>query len=177
MTRILKSIANYQANRYGETKQVFEHIEVCIKKQSADSRLDTEQTKLNNSLDRIVQLAQQVKDNRKNPYEDLKLNIDEFRNAVLRQPLSSSHQYGASGFINLYHDQGNKDMTIQNIKSEIRSVKGMLLSRRNFPVVTPAAIIKHSVIPVPKEQPPIYHPRRKRSFRSELNSSISNSTA
>ncbi|GAA5797295.1 hypothetical protein HPULCUR_002676 [Helicostylum pulchrum] len=135
--------------------------------------LHDQQIKLNDSLDRLVQLARKVKQDRETPYKELKSNIDGLRNAMLKQPLSSKNNtYGASAYINMYHDKGNQDTVVQSIKSEIRSVKGMLLSRRNFPVAipsVPATATKHSVIPAPKGISPSYHPRRKRSFRSELN--------
>ncbi|KAG2232057.1 hypothetical protein INT48_009405 [Thamnidium elegans] len=176
MSRILKSIANYQANRYKETNRLFEKIDESIiqTKTEDDGPLRDQQIKLKDSLDRLVQLARKVKQDREDPYEGLKSNIDGLRNAMLQQPLSSNQNtYGASAYINMYHDRGTQDAVVQSIKSEIRSVKGMLLSRRNFPVVIPsvsaAAATKHSVIPAPKDKSPSYHPRRKRSFRSELN--------
>lgn len=190
MSRIFKTIANYQANRYRENNRLFEKIDASIIQTNTEDGdpLHNQQIKLNNSLDRLVWLARKVKEDRENPYKELKSNIDGLRNAMLQQPLSSNNNtYGASAYINMYHDRGNQDAVFQSIKSEIRSVKGMLLSRRNFPVAKPSVAtatatattttaaaaaampLKYSVIPAPKDKSPSYHPRRKRSFRSELN--------
>ncbi|KAI9253719.1 hypothetical protein EDC94DRAFT_263204 [Helicostylum pulchrum] len=143
MSRVLNSIANYQANRYRETTRLFEKIDASVIQTNTDP-LHDQQIKLNDSLDRLVQLARKVKQDRETPYKELKSNIDGLRNAMLKQPLSSKNNtYGASAYINMYHDKA------------IPSV--------------PATATKHSVIPAPKGISPSYHPRRKRSFRSELN--------
>ncbi|KAL4213251.1 hypothetical protein CU097_009074 [Rhizopus azygosporus] len=74
-----------------------------------------------------------------------------------------------------YDDQ---DTAIQSLKSEIRSFKGALLSRRNFPTISTSPVTSNVPSPIvttatepPASIPDAYHPRRKRSFRSELPSS------
>lgn len=181
MSKILRTISNYQANRYKQTANLLNRINSCIQVQQTNTNLETEQIKLNDSLDRLVQLTQQIKNDREDqPYQDLKSDIGRFTDTILQTSLTPSHNtYNeTSGFSNRYRD--NNSAAVQNIKSEIRSFKGMLLSRRNFPVVAPVGApviptIRHSVIPAPVEQSPIYHPRRKRSFRSELSPLVKDS--
>lgn len=174
MSNLLKTIAHYQASRYKQHAVLLNRINQSIQSQQEDttSSLRTEQTKLNNSLDQLVKLTLQLKESRhkQQSYNGLKSDVDQFRDIIIQTSLPPNHStYGTSVFSNRYGDSMNA--TVQNVKSEIRSFKGALLSRRNFPVVTSSSvtpIIRHSIIPVPVEQPPIYHPRRKRSFRSEL---------
>jgi hypothetical protein len=172
MSKILRTISNYQANRYKQTANLLNRINSCIQVQQTNTNLET---------DRLVQLTQQIKNDREDqPYQDLKSDIGRFTDTILQSSLTPNHNtYNeTSGFSNRYRD--NNSAAVQNIKSEIRSFKGMLLSRRNFPVVTPVGAlviptIRHSVIPAPVEQSPIYHPRRKRSFRSELSPLVKDS--
>lgn len=174
MSNLLRTIANYQANRYKQNAVVLSRINQCIQSQQTDvtNSLETEQSKLNDSIDRLVELTLQYKESRikHQPYIDLKSNVDQFKDIIIQTSMPPNYgSYSTSVFPNKCGD--SIEAVVQNVKSEIRSFKGTLLSRRNFPVVTPSPVtptIRHSIIPVPVEQPPIYHPRRKRSFRSEL---------
>lgn len=173
MSKVLNSIATFQSDRYQQTTQLFQHIDTSLKTQpNIIPQLHQEQVKLNATLYRLIELAQNLKQDREKPIDKgFRSGVNGFRDTILRHPLLRSNMYGgASNHINIYHDARieEQDRMIQGMKSDIRNVKGMLLSRKNFPVVS-SGINQPSVLPaVPKEQPPIYHPRRKRSFRSEL---------
>ncbi|KAG2211572.1 hypothetical protein INT47_008668 [Mucor saturninus] len=174
MSNLLRTIANYQANRYKQNAVVLSRINQCIQSQQTGTTnsLETEQSKLNDSIDRLVELTLQYKESRikHQPYIDFKSNVEQFKDIIIQTSMPPNYgSYSTSVFSNKCSD--SIEAVVQNVKSEIRSFKGTLLSRRNFPVVTPSPVtptIRHSIIPVPVEQPPIYHPRRKRSFRSEL---------
>lgn len=172
MSNILRAIANYQANRYKQTATLLNRISSCIQAQQTNTSFETEQNKLNDSLDQLVQLTLQIKEGRQT-YKGLRSDVKQFTDTILQTSLPPTHStYVTGGFSNRYQDSNNE--AIQNVKSEIRSFKGMLLSRRNFPVATAPAVApvtltsRHPIIPAPVEPSPIYHPRRKRSFRHEL---------
>lgn len=213
MSKILISIANYQANRYKQTASLLSRIDNRIQSQQTEISLHKEQSKLSDTLDRLVQLTQQIKKDRQaqQPYKSLKSNIEQLTYTISQTTFTPNYNtfHATSGYSNKY--QYNNTAAVQNVKSEIRSFKGMLLSRRNFPNVAlptalptavptavptalpiaikpttssttvtptvPSPVVststststhRHSTIPAPVEQLPIYHPRRKRSFRSEL---------
>ncbi|KAI9342392.1 hypothetical protein BD770DRAFT_398606 [Pilaira anomala] len=175
MSKIFNSIVRFQSNRYQKTTQIFQDIDTSLQTQPNNiPQLHEEQVRLNDTLYRLIELAQNLKQDReKSIYIGFRSGVNGLRDTILRQPLLRSNMYGGtSSHINIYHDARieEQDRIIQEIKSDIRNVKGMLLSRKNFPVVS-SGIHQSSTLPpaVPKEQPPlIYHPRRKRSFRSEL---------
>jgi hypothetical protein len=185
MSKILNKIANYQSDRYQQNARLLKQSEDTITEftTAQDNSLQTEQLKLNNSLDRLVEFAQKIKQ-RETPYKGLKSNVERFRNTMLQNPYTSNQFDYTSGmsssFANRYQVENNRSAAIQNIKSEIRSFKGMLLSRRNFPIVSaaPPVIPPAPTTAIPKAPVtpgafnPVdenaHHPRRKRNYRNEL---------
>lgn len=145
MSKIFNKIADYQSDRYQQNTRLLKQSEETVKDFTTAATKDVsfkqEQTKLNTSLDQLVEYAKQIKEKRAEPYyKDLKSNIEKFRNTIIQNPYTSNqfdYTTGmASSFANRYQVENNRNAAIQNIKSEIRSFKGMLLSRRNFPIVS-----------------------------------------
>jgi hypothetical protein len=188
MSRIFNKIAKYQSDRYQQNARLLEQSKESIteftSKITQDNSFQKEQLKLNDSLDRLVEFAQHIKQ-RESPYKGLKSNIERFRNTMIQNPYTSNqfdYTNGmASSFANRYQVETNRSAAIQNIKSEIRSFKGMLLSRRNFPIVSAAPPVippttTTSTIPKAPVAPGVFnpidenahHPRRKRNYRTEL---------
>ncbi|CAO3648351.1 unnamed protein product [Mucor hiemalis] len=159
MSRIFNKIAYYQSDRYQQNTRLLKESEETVKEFTSaatkDISFEREQTKLNESLDRLVEYAAKIKEKRQEPYyKGLKSNIEKFRNTILQNPYTSNqfdYTSGmASSFANRYQVENNRNAAIQNIKSEIRSFKGMLLSRRNFPIVS----TKAPVVPPPSSSSP-----------------------
>lgn len=148
--------------------------------------LQKAQDKLDNSLNRLLQSARELKQEGNQPYKLLRSTMERFTNSLSNNPLITNtdtrnqfnYQNGfASSYADRYQVDTNHSLTVQNIKSEIRSVKGMLLSRRNFPVVSTAApsqlVYKGFVPPSPTiPDQSAYHPRIGRSFRNQLNTTV-----
>jgi hypothetical protein len=152
-----------------------------------NTKLENEQTHLHQSLDKVAEII------KSSPREDKSFKeclsaMERFKNSLTNDPLISSsassyesRTFGSySGFTNAYAEryQVNTDQNniLQSIKSEIRSVKGSLLSRRNFP--TALTSTRQTIVPAPQtstfipppptaEDPYAHHPRNK-SYRREL---------
>lgn len=199
MSKIFKSIADYQSDRYQQQTKLLKRTQDIIDQFSTGTSLQAQQTQLNEKLDHLVQLAQSLKSDRKaSGYKGLSSNIERFRNTMIQNPFTTNQfdYYGTSGsfgtsYANRYQEVNNNNVAVQNIKSEIRSFKGMLLSRRNFPTiaspVNPVSKVIPSTTPTQQQVPvsptkaattpgspvtvdqPVYHPRiGRKSVRAEL---------
>lgn len=179
MSRVFQKIAYYQRDRYQQQTQRLSRMDSILESFTIDNpALRKEQDILNLSLDQLVKSLDMIKE-KTQPYKILRSKVERLRIALVQDPISNhgigtraSDAFGPySGFASSYADRYKVDTmhhsTIQSIKSEIRSVKGMLLSRRNFPIVGTAAPVNIPPPPTVYSQN-VYHPRRKQSFRSEL---------
>ncbi|KAI8328899.1 peroxisomal membrane anchor protein conserved region-domain-containing protein [Chlamydoabsidia padenii] len=170
---ILNSIAGYQRNRYNDRHEKLLKLNKSLqhhlpKKSSTEgywSPLINEQQTLMERLERLVQCSQNYTLHQ--PYGKFKNTLLDLKQ-VLERP---EYNYSTYTPYSMYGSTNRtEDTAVQGVKSEIRSFKGMLLSRRNFPTaqVKPASTtISTTVAPVPVT--PTYHPRqRQSSYRSEL---------
>ena len=148
--------------------------------------------------------------NNDEPYKDFRDNLSELKDAITH-PLymhSTYSQFSSFGYNPGRMNNSNDSPAVQSFKSEIRSFKGMLLNRRNFPManttqnksgpaspvtpsspsgtnlttttsttttVAPTASTASTTPPTPTtsvtpiRDVPQYHPRRRESYRAELN--------
>jgi hypothetical protein len=175
MSRVFQKISDYQRDRYQQQTKLLSRMDSTLKSFTQDDlALEGKQTKLNASLAQLIRSLDTIKE-RPRPYKDLRSDVEQLRFALIQRPTAqdtrvSFGSYG--GFESSYADQyqvnTKYDVNVQSIKSEIRSVKGMLLSRRNFPIVSTANAATN-VPPAPTIQTVnAYHPRRKQPYRSEL---------
>jgi hypothetical protein len=188
MSKVFNKIAAYQRDRYQQHTQLLNRMESTLTHSStATHDLQLAQEKLDNSLNHLLQSARELKRQDQQPYKSLRSTMERFTNALSHNPLVANtdarHQFNyQSGFASSYADRYQVDtdhnLTVQSIKSEIRSVKGMLLSRRNFPNVNTAAapsplIAQGFVPPAPTiPSPSTYHPRIGRSFRNQTSTTV-----
>lgn len=192
MSKVFNKIAAYQRDRYQQHTQLLNRMESTLTHSStATDDLQLAQEKLDSALHRLLQSARELKRQDQQPYKSLRSTMERFTNALSHNPLVTNtdarHQFNyQSGFASSYADRyqvdTNHNQTVQSIKSEIRSVKGMLLSRRNFPIVNTAAaaaaaasplIAQGFVPPAPTiPSPSTYHPRIGRSFRHQTSTTV-----
>ncbi|CAO0795850.1 unnamed protein product [Mucor circinelloides] len=187
MSKVLNRIAAYQRDRYQQHTQLLNRMETTLTHYSTTtSDLQLAQEKLDNSLNRLLQSTRELKQQGERPYKSLRSTMERFTNSLSHNPLVTNsdarsqfnYQSGfASSYADRYQVDTNHNLTVQGIKSEIRSVKGMLLSRRNFPIVNtaaPSAPIAPGFVPpaptIPNQS--TYHPRIGRSFRNQTNTTV-----
>lgn len=170
MSKILNSIANYQSHRYNEHRKVLSHIETTLKS-FAIARIENEQKQMHESLNKLADTIQTFP-RKDTSYKECLSSLERFKNTLNNNPIiSSSYQNRAfgsySGFADAYADryQVNTEQTtiLQGIKSDIRSIKGSLLSRRNFPTTSSFTPPTQTFIPPPPTpvDPNSHHPRNK----------------
>lgn len=172
MSKIFNSIARYQGNRYNDYRNVLSRMELMLKEYSNNS---IDQTHLQQSLDKLVDTVKSTPREDK-AYKECLSTMERFKNSLVNDPMispsSSYERYG--NFTNVFAEryQVNTDQSniIQSVKSDIRSLKGSLLSRRNFPTT------RQSIVPPPQTAvfmppPPTIanhnHPRNK--YQREMN--------
>lgn len=126
-------------------------------------------------LERLVQLSQKCAD-QEEPYGKFKNTLLDLKEVLNRPEYNFSTYTPYSMYGSTFANRSNTgfdDTAVQGVKSEIRSFKGMLLSRRNFPTaqVKPAATPSPPPsAPPPADTPQAYHPRQRQtpSYRSDL---------
>lgn len=187
MSKVFNKIAAYQRDRYQQHTQLLKRMESTLTHDSTTTTtndLQLAQEKLDSSLNRLLQSARELKQqDQQQPYKSLRSTMERFTNSLSHNPLVTNtdarHQFNyQSGFASSYADRyqvdTNHNLTVQGIKSEIRSVKGMLLSRRNFPIVNTAAPTAPGFVPpaptIPS--PSSYHPRIGRSLRNQTSTTV-----
>lgn len=182
MSRIFNSIAKYQSNRYKDHADVLKRIETKLREHAGSTHesLIKEQSHLNNGLHRLLSLSNIERIKNRSEYKMLRSIVDDFQMTITKTTYTNNFSY--SGFTPSYSNRlpyDDQDTAIQSLKSEIRSFKGTLLSRRNFPTISTSPVTSNVPSPIvttatesPASVSDTYHPRRKRSFRSELPSSI-----
>ncbi|KAK4509714.1 uncharacterized protein ATC70_007016 [Mucor velutinosus] len=187
MLKVFTKIAAYQRDIYQQHTQLLHRMESTLTHYStATNDLQVAQEKLDSSLNCLLQSTRELKQQDQGPYKSLRSAMERFTNSLSHNPLVTStaarHQFNyQSGFASSYADRyqvdTNHSLTVQGIKSEIRGVKGMLLSRRNFPIVNTAApspLIAQGFVPpaptIPTQS--TYHPRRGRSFRNQTSTTV-----
>ncbi|RCH91310.1 hypothetical protein CU098_010281, partial [Rhizopus stolonifer] len=169
MSKVFGSIAKYQSSRYKDRIQLLKRLEGKLKEQDTDyTGLIKEQSNLS---DRLSQLTSLIRVKQHTGHSALKTAVDSLHYAFTNLPQGGYYSYGGGigGFVPSYASRtGGEDPDVQSLKSEIRSFKGTLLSRRNFPTITTSQWTRPEAQQTPSSQADIYHPRRRRSFRSEL---------
>ncbi|KAI8093023.1 peroxisomal membrane anchor protein conserved region-domain-containing protein [Halteromyces radiatus] len=211
---IFNSIIEYQRNRYNDRYEKLGRLNDTLRQQLGELPIPTilddkdnveiqksgywtplinEQKTLMDSLERLVTLSQQ-RTNDKDTYSSFKTTLLDLKTILQRPEYSFSSYTPFSMYGSAYANRSNTgfdDAAVQSVKSEIRSFKGMLLSRRNFPTAqirpssttTVATSTPSSATPIvddgmtPTENTTStsstashqsYHPRQRQSYRSEL---------
>ncbi|KAG0167937.1 hypothetical protein DFQ28_002880 [Apophysomyces sp. BC1034] len=138
MAPVFSNIALFQRDRYNQQKAVADQIEEKLKEKdeglegegekSAIEALSEQQKQLAETLERVVARARTAREN-KTPYKDFQGSLTNLRNAVSEPAVYSS--LGSFSRVN----SDSSSPAVQAFKSEVRSLKGALLNRRNFPLV------------------------------------------
>ncbi|KAI8137413.1 peroxisomal membrane anchor protein conserved region-domain-containing protein [Fennellomyces sp. T-0311] len=182
---IFDSIARYQGDRYNQRTALLSTLNeklTGLKPADSNKQLVEKHQTLSDRMARVVELAEQrVKALNDEPYSDFRDKVTELKDAISHPDYiySSFSQFNSYSYNPGRFNNSTESPAVQSFKSEIRSFKGMLLNRRNFPSanvggsrpsspVTPAA---------PVRDVPNYHPRRRESFRAELNNSGSSTSS
>ncbi|KAI7860092.1 hypothetical protein BDC45DRAFT_168874 [Circinella umbellata] len=134
------------------------------------------------------------------PYRDFRDKLTGLKDAITNPHYMNStySHFNSFGYSPGRMNNSNDSPAVQSFKSEIRSFKGMLLNRRNFPMasttqnksrpaspVTPSSPITTATTATTATTPPSttaapirdipqYHPRRRESYRAELNNNYNN---
>lgn len=163
MRPIFKSIADYQSNRYKERSIGFKSLnEKLLKEAGKDEdeqgekdqenkegekdttvtvakpldQLGEKHQVMSDTLSRLVTMAQDrvhaLKDNK--PYSGLRDGLSSLR-SILEDSNDTYSSYSPYASYGLGRSGSHDSPAVQGFKSEIRSFKGMLLNRRNFPMV------------------------------------------
>ncbi|CAO3599690.1 unnamed protein product [Absidia cylindrospora] len=205
---IFNSIAGYQRHRYNDRYDKLQRLGDTLRQQlnpedEEDDGMETqstgywsslikEQRSLMDRLERLVSVSQTHVAEEQEPYGKFKNTLLDLKEVLNRPEYNFSTYTPYSMYGSTFANRSNTgfdDTAVQGVKSEIRSFKGMLLSRRNFPtahikplssVVVPSATTTTTT----KEDDPsvatttttttttpstTYHPRqRQNSYRAEL---------
>ncbi|KAI8643168.1 hypothetical protein BD408DRAFT_365377 [Parasitella parasitica] len=191
MSNLFDAIAGYQSNRYRQHTHLLNRIGSTLSHSTKSDDLKMAQETLDSSLDRLSQSVQRLQQERDPPYKSLRLTLKRLINSLSNNTLITNsdprnqfnYQKGlAASYADHYQADANHSLIVQNIKSEIRSIKGSLLSRRNFPIVataspsSPSPLTVQGFIPPPPtivQNQSAYHPRIGRSsFRSEKSTNV-----
>lgn len=145
---IFNRIAEYQRNRYIEHKEVADKLAKSIKKfntenDDLDALIDQgeeatvsdalikQQTELSTKIDKLIAASRERVSSvlKQKTYTDFRSELTSFRNVVTADsPFNSYASY--SPHYNRHH---NDSPAVSGLKSDIRSLKAVLLNRRNFP--------------------------------------------
>lgn len=96
----------------------------------------SEQKGLLEHLDKVVQRSQKYIDEEKEPYGQFRNVLINFKDVITKPEYNYTSYTPYSVYGSSFSNKSNTgfdDDAVQGVKSEIRSFKGMLLSRRNFP--------------------------------------------
>lgn len=113
-------------------------MDVLIDQGDENSVVDaliTRQTELSSKIDRLVTTSRErIADTLKQKtYGDFRSDLTGFKNVIQgNSPYSSYASYATSHF----NRNNNDSPAVSGLKSDIRSLKAVLLNRRNFPTVT-----------------------------------------
>ncbi|CAO3637699.1 unnamed protein product [Cunninghamella blakesleeana] len=156
---IFKSIYQYQSNRYNDRQHKITRLNNILNEQWKESEVHSnddldddinlekenhgwwspilvEQKDLIERLDKVIQYSKKYIDEEEEPYGKLKNVLLDFKDVITKPEYNytsyTPYSVYGSGFNNK-SNTGFDDDAVQGIKSEIRSLKGTLLSRRNFP--------------------------------------------
>jgi hypothetical protein len=155
------------------------------------STLIKEQKALMDRLDHLVGVSQKHAADEQEPYGQFKNTLLDLKEVLNRPEYNFSTYTPYSMYGSTFANRSNTgfdDTAVQGVKSEIRSFKGMLLSRRNFPTaqIKPLPPVTSSTttstMATPKDNKDekdtnvtsattthSYHPRqRQNSYRAEL---------
>ncbi|KAI8993185.1 peroxisomal membrane anchor protein conserved region-domain-containing protein [Pilobolus umbonatus] len=147
MSNLLGAIGSYQGNRYKQYEQLFHRMEMSLKSHTLDRKHQVDAyTGLNKSLHQLsdkLEIVVKEQNETNKEYQDLNLKLSQLKSSSSQYPYrhSTINTYDPTGFAGMsgytsshnYQPSTTNDAAIQNLKSEIRSIKGMLLSRRTFP--------------------------------------------
>ncbi|KAI8878240.1 hypothetical protein K501DRAFT_336891 [Backusella circina FSU 941] len=156
MKRVFNKIGAYQGARYRNYTTLTSKVKASLEENTIQkdegattlTLLDTcvqEQKHLTDRLDKLTLKLKSSDLTSDDRCTELKTTLEDFRSAVLRHPtldmqstFSNDYYSGSNGgltssYANRYRNDNSNNTAIQSIKSEIRSIKGALLSRRNFP--------------------------------------------
>ncbi|KAI8370450.1 peroxisomal membrane anchor protein conserved region-domain-containing protein [Radiomyces spectabilis] len=136
---IFNSIAGYQRDRYNDHRAIAEKMEKVLrgKKEDGESAeeekedglttLAAQQKAMMESLNKLVNQAKSRVIKNK-CHEGLRDSVEELRRVISKPDNMFSYSSYTS-----YGSNGEAPPSVQSFKSDIRSLKGALLNRRNFP--------------------------------------------
>ncbi|KAI9255607.1 hypothetical protein BDA99DRAFT_517186 [Phascolomyces articulosus] len=183
---IFNSIAKYQSDRYNQRSTLLSRLNKTLSelkpKEDNQKLLESHET-LGERVESVVELAdRRVRAmNMDEPYKEFRNKLSSLKDAITNPDYtySSYSQFGSYGYNPGRMNNSNDSPAVQSFKSEIRSFKGMLLNRRNFPMANTSTTTSRPASPATSTTPatpatpvrdvPQYHPRRRESYRSELN--------
>ncbi|KAI8981459.1 peroxisomal membrane anchor protein conserved region-domain-containing protein [Pilobolus umbonatus] len=124
-TRLLKSIHHY--------KEGFDELDEVIDQGEEKTRLDAVGKQQSDLADKINKLSTTIRDRvqiiiKDNGYSNMKTDLNNFRYAATAGDVYPNYPSN-------YTSASNQTLAVSGLKSEIRSIKAMLLNRRNFPTV------------------------------------------
>lgn len=136
MGPLFESIAAYRRSRYNERRSLLEKLNnKLLPEEEEDKRLALKYENLSESLARLTEKIKRYGEQRQDqePYADFRNKLADLRETV-SQP---DHIYSTySSYMPPFQSSSHlENPAVKEFKSEIRSFKGMLLSRRNFPMV------------------------------------------
>ncbi|KAI8384419.1 peroxisomal membrane anchor protein conserved region-domain-containing protein [Radiomyces spectabilis] len=151
MSRIFRRIAVYQCDRYNQHKALLERLNTKLKamESSSAASLDVIRRQQTKSLENLQKVQTDIHGyiDENEPYAKFLNALNGFKDQlthpdVIFSSFNTSNNFGLS-----FRDYRSDDSVVQGFKSEIRSFKGMLLSRRNFPSVKPTTTFSTQVSP------------------------------
>ncbi|KAG2194410.1 hypothetical protein INT47_003121 [Mucor saturninus] len=149
---LLNRIAEYQRTRYNQRKEIADKLQkslksFCLENDDLDAVIDqgdentvmdalaSRQTELSSKIDTlIISSRERITDTLKQKtYSDFRSDLTSFKNVVQGTSPYSSYASYAPG--TSYNRNNSDSAAVAGLKSDIRSLKAVLLNRRNFPQV------------------------------------------
>lgn len=148
----MKRIADYQRTRYNQRKEIVDKLsnslksfqlenddlDAVIDQGDANTVMDalvSRQTELSSKIDQlIISSRERITDTLKQKtYNDFRSDLTSLKNVVQgNNPYSTYASYAPTSH---YNRNNNDSPAVAGLKSDIRSLKAVLLNRRNFPTV------------------------------------------
>ncbi|ORX47203.1 hypothetical protein DM01DRAFT_1142649 [Hesseltinella vesiculosa] len=186
MIPIFRSISGYQSQRYKDHHERYQQVrDTSTGTTQPFTTILEEQKALVARLEKLSKRLQKESDRRDDAsLGSVKTAMLDFKDVINRPDLSHSPSYMPYMYGSTAIRGGQDHPAIQGFKSEVRSFKGMLLSRRNFPSAkptpspsasSPGALPATSTTSTPSlsssttKKPQVFHPRQQQqSYRDEL---------
>lgn len=120
--KLLKSLKSYQNEN--------DDLDAVIDQGDENTVVDAlvkHQDELTSKIDKLVEKSRERLSQALNTYKDFKSDIDGFKESLVPSD--------TFGFAHSHYMRNNDSPAVSGLKSDIRSLKAVLLNRRNFPTV------------------------------------------